>query len=1001
MTFRLRSFAALCAALVAFTGPASSAFAEGDGGMVQAAPSEAGTVMHAEITVERKAIQVRKTLTETGEALYDARPIIEALKGKITLDGTIFSVVRFQDRAELSIDMADGKVRAGDSVLGKLPDWTARETADTWLSVNAITILTGTHAKDAGDGQIELTLDDRLRPQFDLDLFVDGERLAFLEEEPRTIGPILLIPLRDVAEALGHEVTEDPVEGTVTVIRVQDSARFTLDLSTGLVLLNDEPQGLTSYISYADPDTLLLPFSAVETLTGTHIKLLPGTDRIDVRLDDRLAGAAMPGALVDEDAAAAGFVPESLSYTLSDQGDVSLTLDAHVRQFNTRTLIDARNPVENPVPTWMSTEIQSLAGWRATVGDATTRYRELSGVDTSRIRGGTFQKIRENGNLLSVAAGLPVTGSENNGDSGNRPTFGGFAAGATLIQPEKNREIGVSALNDEDTGATSVVARVQQEFLTQAGADDRPGLQTIYATADVGGFSGGDKSFGVRGQVDAVYQLSSVSSLRAALSHDSEAFRASPPTAQTDDATLEGVFDTRVGARTTGHLSVDWRATDNFDLIHNVGAGGRVAISKIGDTTTQSASASISGRIGERGVDVSASVGVSNTQSSNGDSDGVSASVNVRALKRFDWGMAQVNVTSASDTEGETNTRVVANVSADPFRKSWPNGVTLTASPSFTAVASEDTQFTSLGGSALVDSGPALGERTRIRAQVSALQSINPEDTKTRLFARISGHYDVNRALRIEGSFSDDFEGAQRFTLELRGSVNFNPPRKHTSPEKDTGVLTGQVFFDRNRDGIQQDDEPGIPSVRVALRQTRLGLQVDSTGQFTIQNLPTGLYSVSVDRRTLPLGLLVPEETLLRATIGDGRITNVSIPVIASGQVRGTIFEDSNDNDELDQGEARYEGARLALEQTDGEAGENSVLKQQYAAGFGQYAFENLPPGTYRLTIEYHGRRVVRDFELIEEDLFHVEDIGFASEAKDSPDTQQDDPFEGVVDFVA
>ena len=958
--------------------------------------------MHTEIIVEGASIPVRQTQTEQGETLIEARPVIEHLKGEISLDGTILGVRRYHDRANLSIDMADGKVRAGTAVLGKLPEWTPREVADTWISLNAIAILTGTHISQNEAGTVTLTLDDKLRPQFDLDLFVDGRRLPFVENEPRTIGAILLVPLVDIADALGHEIRQDTDLGTVTVVRVQDSARITLELSTGLVLLNDVPQGLTAYMSYADPDTLLLPYSAVESLTGTHITLEPGSDRIDVRLDDRLSGAAAPGAYVDEEAASTGFVPERLSYTLDDRGNLNAGLSARVRSLNTQTRLETRSG--SLEPSWLGTEIQSLDGWRGSIGDATPDYREMSGVDVSRIRGVTYQTLRDNGDLVAVAGGLPSTGSVDLGEDGNRPTFGGFAAGVRLIQPDKQREIGVSALNDDLTDSTALVASYQQDILTQAGADDRIGLGGIFATADVGAFTERSESLGIRGQVDAVYKLSSVSNLRAALSHESEAFRSQPVVDDTDDqasSDFQSVFDTRVGARTSGRLSVDWRAVDNYDLFHNVAAGVQLGATQIGDASSQTASASVSGRIGENGVDVSASLGVSNSQSDDGEGDGVTTTLNVRALKRFDWGMVQANLTSADAGNGERNTRLVANVTGEPINRTLENGVTMSVAPSFVATASEDTQFASLGGSAFVDSGPALGDRARLRAQVSALQSIDPDDSQTRFFARIGGHYDILPNLRLEGSYSDDFDGSSRFTLGLRGAVTFNPPRKHTRPIQDTGVLRGQVFFDRNRDGVRQDDEPGIPGVRVSIRMTRLGLQVDPRGEYTIQNLPTGLYSMSVDRRTLPLGFLVPEDARLRATIADGRVTDLDIPIIASGQVRGTVFDDLNGNGAVDAGETRHEGARMTLERiNDAESEDEDEPNQQYAAGFGQFAFENLSPGDYRLTAEVGGRPLVKEFTLTEDNLFMVQPFGYKLPPNE-PLKDGTPLLDGGIDFAA
>ena len=66
----------------------------------------------------------------------------------------------------------------------------------------------------------------------------------------------------------------------------------------------------------------------------------------------------------------------------------------------------------------------------------------------------------------------------------------------------------------------------------------------------------------------------------------------------------------------------------------------------------------------------------------------------------------------------------------------------------------------------------------------------------------------------------------------------------------------------------------------VSIRGTRLGLNANRDGQFTIQNVKQGLYTVSVNKRSLPLGYMVAEDAEPRVTIGEGRRTDVDIPII-------------------------------------------------------------------------------------------------------------------------
>lgn len=955
------------------------------------APGQTGTIVHTEMIVEGEHVTIRQTYDEAGTLLIDAAPIFQALRGEVSLEGTVLSLDRFQDGARLSLDMADGKVRANSTVLGRLPDWQGRDTADTWLSLNAIAVITGTHVSETDNGLLELTLDDRLRPQFDLDLFVEGERLGFVETEPRTIGPILLVPLRDIAEALGHHVETDPMAGRVTVTRSQDSAVFTLDLATGLVSVNGEPRGVTANMSYVERDTLLLPFSAVETLTGTHIRLRPGTNRVDVELDERLSGSAMPGESVEGEAHTTGFTPERLSFQITDAASNRAILDSRFRSFSFTSEYETAGGLAESgglTPGWLATEVRALSGWRASLGDATPQLRQLAGINTSRIRGVTFRTQRDSGSVIAVAAGVPLTGSSENESGINTPKFGGFAAGVRLIQPQQGREFGLAAHSDENGDTGRIVLSGQQDFVTEAGESDEVGLQRLYVAADLAAFSGNASgSVDARVQANGAYKLSETTNLRAALSHEGAAFRASTrPEPATDG--FAGVFDERVGARSQGNLTLDWRSVEDWGAFTQIGGGIRLSHSRQGDVGSTGIGAAISGRLPASEIDIAIDIGASVSDDAETGGQETATVLNLRAIKRFSWGSAQANLSSAQDQQGEQYTRLVANVTAEPISRHLGNGAFVSLAPSASAVIDPSTQFARVGATVQASSGQAFGERFRMRGQFSALQSVDPENAETAFFANLTAQYDIWRNIRLEAAYNDNFDGSSSFAIGLRGAITFNEPRRHTRPLDGAGVLRGQAFYDRNRDGMRQEDEPGIPGVRVGVRGTPLMLDVDYSGNYTIQNLPTGLYALSVDRRSLPLGLLVPDDLTLRATIGDGRITRLDIPVIASGQIRGAAFIDANRNGTVDPGEQRLEGAQLTLLRLDDEGFEPV---DQVAASFGQFGFENLAPGTYMVEARFGPLRMRRTMELTEDDLFGQLPLDFPPAEGEAPEIIEDE----------
>ena len=266
------------------------------------------------------------------------------------------------------------------------------------------------------------------------------------------------------------------------------------------------------------------------------------------------------------------------------------------------------------------------------------------------------------------------------------------------------------------------------------------------------------------------------------------------------------------------------------------------------------------------------------------------------------------------------------------------------------------------GASALFDAGRTFGSKLDLQGRFAAFSDFSAdqeEAASTRFLGTLEARYRLTKNTQLTAIYTDDFEGRSDLAIGLRGTLHFNAPRQHRLPDEGKGILNGRVFLDRNRDGIRQEDEPGVPGVRVTLIGTRLGLNTANEGYFTIQNVKQGLYSVTVSKESLPLGYMVPEQAQPRVTIGGGRRTDVEIPLILSGQVRGTIFIDENANGSVDRGEKRLEGqwVKLISEET-------GKVHTIHSASFGQYGFENIDPGSYRLETLVSGQPVTQTLQI-------------------------------------
>lgn len=927
---------------------------------IDAAPEAAASIAHVDMIIEGELVSIRSRKIDDAETEYDLSDIAKPLRSKIEILDTLLGYHRFQDSAWMSIDMANGKVRSNKIVLGKLPNFEPREIADTWVDLNAVTVLTGTHATEDDQGRTVLTLDKRLRPQFGLELWVSGAPVDAFGNEPRTIGPILLVPLEPVVQALGHTV--ETANGMVTVRRTQDQATIELEIATGLVSVNGTARGVTPDMQFAEPDTLLLPFTAVETLTGTHIKLAPGSNRVDVRLDDRLSPTATPGAEVSDQVRATPFTPEALSFEISDRGPLRTELTSHWGAYNSRARLETNgglSDLSSSQPAWMSLDVQSLEGWSGTVGDYNATYRELSSVGQNRIRGGAWRKQKVDGTIVAIAAGVPLSGSTIESDSVATPEFSGFTAGGRLISADQSQDVGLAASLEADGETGAIVAGGQKRF--EFPENDR-GLQSAYVAGDVGLFAGAESGADIRVRGSANYALTEQAGVSVGGSYDGAKFQSGA--GRSEFAT----FDQRVGARTAVTGAAYWRSDEPWGALQHVGMGLRASWDHKGgddEATNTSVAGSFSSQVGNIGPSVSAIV--TRSAQSSDTSESTSTQIRVRALQRFDWGSATASY-SRGATEGQPALQQ-ANLSVQgrPLTKTLPKGARLAIAPSATMNWNGDDTAIRAGASLTADAGEALGPKLKLSGRIAALSSFDENTTGTRFFGNLQARYRVAKNLEITGIYADDFQGNRDLSVALRGVVTFNEPRRHRLPDSGKGILTGRVFVDKNRDGVRQDDEPGVGGVHVSVRGTRLGLRANRNGVFTIQNIKQGLYTVVVNRRSLPLGYMVPEDAEPRVTIGEGRRTDVDIPIILSGQVRGAVFIDDNANGAADPGERRLEGEWVRLTPLTG--GEPMVIQ---SASFGQYGFENVAPGQYRLEVMIAGVPIRTEVDVTDDDPFIV-----------------------------
>jgi len=915
--------------------------------------------------------------TADGNLYVNALPIFQHLGNDVEYDDVSKALIvrRSQDNVVMELYTDTGIVKADGRALGKLAHFGEVEVDHFILTPNAIAVLAGTAGKfDPDSNEFNFKLDPRLRVATGFDIFVDDIPLGAVQPEPRSVGPVLLLPLEPIAESLGNSVILSEGGTVVEIRRIQDSVTMSLNLSTGLVSANGKPVGLSKDITYIDQTNLLIPVSALEALTGTHVDVEGGSDRIDITLDDRLSGSITPNQSIDDVAKGAPFTPEQLRFRVSPDTGVSVEFDSYAGRLNTRVryeLSDLPSNEKELQPDWLSVDYAHTSGISGSIGDYSANFRELDPVNTRRILGASARYGLKSGGL-AVAAGVPLTDVRAISSDQNRNVYSGFAAGVRYADLD-GWEAGLAVSRDS-------LSKDQQAVLEaisgRLGRGDRDKKWQWNADAAIGVFDGparegfvdlrlsgnvrrkvGEKvNVNVRAGYDGAEFLRS--SLQAEEQAD-EIAQTVNPDAVFDDEILPEDIRREGSDQVDLTASVTYLPKQDFGFLKNPTAGVAGSFSKTGvlksgiDTAEQtSGSVSVTTGLGNTGINTSASVARSYTSSQTADdpkTDVTSTDFQAQVFKQFPEFTVRARYGKSIRSDSETRESATVTVSRQGFAFGLPKESGVIIGPSLSGVWDGDNLRARGGLNASFNSGEIFGRKNVLNANFGILQSLSSRgDNQSDKFLAISAarRLNIGKNLSLGLGYRNDLRGDQSFGLQLDGNFNFNPKRAIKKTEDGRGILKGQVFLDKNRDGIRQPLEPGIPRVVIRVKGTRLVLRSGADGFFTIQNVKEGLYEVQIDARSLPIGYDLSTDITTRVTISDGQITDVPLAIVQRGQIRGFAYEDDNGNGEYDRGEPRIERAKLRL--TSEETGEETSI---FTTSFGQYAFDDLPQGAYTVEV--------------------------------------------------
>jgi protocatechuate 3,4-dioxygenase beta subunit len=186
------------------------------------------------------------------------------------------------------------------------------------------------------------------------------------------------------------------------------------------------------------------------------------------------------------------------------------------------------------------------------------------------------------------------------------------------------------------------------------------------------------------------------------------------------------------------------------------------------------------------------------------------------------------------------------------------------------------------------------------------------------------------------------------------------------NPNVDAGFyklaeLGDKVWYDTNKNGVQDGGEAGVTGVKVSLLDAAGNVvttqTTDTAGNYLFTNLKPGTYSVQFDKATLPTGYVFTSKDVgsdaadsdadsatgktIQTVLDSGESDKSwDAGIVANpGSISGTVREDLDNNDS---GDTPIPGVTVQLKDPAG-----NVVQTTTTDANGNYTFNNVPAGTY------------------------------------------------------
>ena len=167
------------------------------------------------------------------------------------------------------------------------------------------------------------------------------------------------------------------------------------------------------------------------------------------------------------------------------------------------------------------------------------------------------------------------------------------------------------------------------------------------------------------------------------------------------------------------------------------------------------------------------------------------------------------------------------------------------------------------------------------------------------------------------------------------------------------GSLHGSIINDLNNNGQIDNGESGIEGIAIIVTDVNGDehtVYTDVNGNYTVDNLPVGMATVAIDRSTLPdnAELTIGEDPNSVEVIAGKNVdagTDGYVIQTTTGDLHGTLFEDTNYNGVRDANEIGQAGISVII--TDAEGNTHIVTTDDN----GNYSLTDLPEGTTTIDV--------------------------------------------------